>query len=256
MKQRRIPSDGTSSRCRRYASRRRRRARFLTTLPPSRRPTAKPTARGPGSRRQSSTNAGPSTRAPRRKSRSNSARDRSRSARGSPARAGPAPGTPLRPSAAGALWRAAASAPSGRLSSTCAHGTRASWRAADGSVGTSASRLPPRCALSAQPAHPTDVPRTASSGVPHDGRGRRGCRSPEGRAMVGARSGGRGSRAHPCEARDPVPRAAKVTECGRPRRQRFQSYPPPWISVCVTRSGRKVPHARRRSRSAPRCPGG
>ncbi len=143
MKQRRIPSDGTSPRCRRYASRRRRRARFLTTLPPSRRPTAKPTARGPGSRRQSSTNAGPSTRAPRRKSRSNSARDRSRSARGSPARAGTAPGTPLRLPAGDALWRAAASAPSGRLSWTCARGIHASWRAGDGSVGTSASRLPP-----------------------------------------------------------------------------------------------------------------
>ena len=149
MKQRRIPSDGTSPRCRRYASRRRRRARFLTTLPPSRRPTAKPTARGPGSRRQSSTNAGSSTRAPRRKSRSNSARDRSRSARGSPARAGAAPGTPLSLSAGDALWLAAASAPSGRLSSTCARGTRASWHAGDGSVGTSASRLPP----SARTAH-------------------------------------------------------------------------------------------------------
>jgi hypothetical protein len=149
MKQRRIPSDGTSPRCRRYASRRRRRARFLTTLPPSLRPTAKPTARGPGSRRQSNTNAGPSTRDPRRKSRSNSARDRSRSARGSPARAGTAPGTPLSLPAGDALWRAAASAPSGRLSSTCAHGTRASWRAGDGSVGTSASRLPP----SARTAH-------------------------------------------------------------------------------------------------------
>ena len=143
MKQRRIPSDGTSPRCRRYASRRRRRARFLTTLPPSRRPTAKPTARGPGSRRQSSTNAGSSTRAPRRKSRSNSARDRSRSARGSPARAGPAPGTPLRLPAGDALWRAAASAPSGRLSWTCAPGIHESWRAGDGSVETSASRLPP-----------------------------------------------------------------------------------------------------------------
>ena len=143
MKQRRIPSGGTSPRCRRYASRRRRRARFLTTLPPRRRPTAKPTARGPSSRRQSSTKAGSSTRAPRRKSRSNSARDRSRSARGSPARAGTAPGTLLSLSAGVAPWRAAASAPSGRLSTTCVHGTRASWRAADGSVGTSASRLPP-----------------------------------------------------------------------------------------------------------------
>ena len=91
MKQNRMPSGGARPRCRRYASRRRRRARFLTTLPPRRRPTAKPTARGPGSRRQRSTNAGPSTRAPRRKSLSNSARDRSRSARGN--RAGVAPGT-------------------------------------------------------------------------------------------------------------------------------------------------------------------
>ena len=141
MKQRRRPSVGRTPRCRRYASRSRRRARFRTTLPPSRRPTAKPTARGPGSRRQSSTNAGPSTRAPRRKSRSNSARDRSRSARGSPA--GAAPGTPPSQSAAGALWRADASAPSGRLSSPYARGSRGSWHAADGSVGTSASRLPP-----------------------------------------------------------------------------------------------------------------
>jgi hypothetical protein len=86
-----MPSGGARPRCRRYASRRRRRTRFLTTLPPRRRPTAKPTARGPGSRRQRSTNAGPSTRTPRRKSRSNSARDRSRSARGN--RAGVAPGT-------------------------------------------------------------------------------------------------------------------------------------------------------------------
>jgi hypothetical protein len=95
MKQSRTPSDGASVCRRRYASRRRRRARFRTTLPPSRRPTAKATARGPGSRRHSSTNAGLSTRAPRRKSRSNSARDRSRSARGSPARARGTSGTYL-----------------------------------------------------------------------------------------------------------------------------------------------------------------
>jgi hypothetical protein len=47
------------------------------------------------------------------------------------------------PSAGGAPWRAGASAPSGRLSSPCARGTRGSWPAGDGSVGTSASRLPP-----------------------------------------------------------------------------------------------------------------
>jgi len=141
MKHRRIPSAWASPRCRRYASRRRRRARFLTTLPPRRRPAAKPTALGPGSRRHKSTNAGLSTRAPRWKSRSNSPRDRSRSARGSRARA--APGTPLSLSAGVALWRAAASAPSGRLLSTCAPGIHASWRAAAGSVGTSASPHPP-----------------------------------------------------------------------------------------------------------------
>jgi len=146
MKQSRTPSGGASPRCRRYASRRRRRARFLTTLPPSLRPTAKPTARGPGSRCHRSTNAGASTRAPRRKSRSNAARDRSRSARGS--RAGATP-TPLSLSAGVALWRAAASAPSGRPSSTCARGTHASWRAVDGSVGTSVSLRPP----GARPAH-------------------------------------------------------------------------------------------------------
>jgi hypothetical protein len=43
-----------------------------------------------------------------------------------------------------ALWRADASAPFGRLWSPSARGTRASWPAGDDSVGTSASRLPPR----------------------------------------------------------------------------------------------------------------
>jgi hypothetical protein len=47
------------------------------------------------------------------------------------------------PSADAAPWRAGASAPSGRPLSPCARGTRASSRAGDGSVGTSASRLPP-----------------------------------------------------------------------------------------------------------------
>jgi len=143
MKHSRIPSIGRRWRCRRYASRSRRRARFRITLPPSRRPTAKPTARGPGSRRHSSTNAGPSTRAPRRKSRSNSCRDRSRSARGKPASAGDAPATPLSLSVGVGPWRAAASEPSGRPSSTSARGTRASWRAGDDSVETSSSRRPP-----------------------------------------------------------------------------------------------------------------
>ena len=47
------------------------------------------------------------------------------------------------PSTGAAPWRAAASAPSGRPSSPCVHGSRGSSRAGDGSVGTSASRLPP-----------------------------------------------------------------------------------------------------------------
>jgi hypothetical protein len=50
---------------------------------------------------------------------------------------------PPSPSTGAALWRAAASTPFGRPSSPCVHGSRASSRAGDGSVGTSASRLPP-----------------------------------------------------------------------------------------------------------------
>lgn len=208
MKQSRTPSGGTRSRCRRYASRRRRRARFRTTLPPSRRLTAKPTARGPGSRRQSSTNAGTSTRAPRRKSRSNSARDRSRSARGNPA--GAAPGTASSLPAGVALWRAAASTPFGRPSSTCAPGTRGSWRAAVGSVGTSASRLPPRCVLGAQPAHPTDGLRTASSARPSGTPAARGCRPRDPVLWWAARRGdGRRVRA----AAAPAP--GRRLQCGR-----------------------------------------
>ena len=143
MKQRRIPAGGSRLRRRRYASRSRRRARFRTTLPPSRRPAAKPTARGPGSRIQSNTNAGPSTRAPRRNSRSNSVRDRSRSPRGSTARADDGPDTGASRRVGAAPWRADASAPFGRLWSPSARGTRASWPAGDDSVGTSASRVPP-----------------------------------------------------------------------------------------------------------------
>ena len=234
-----MPSDGTSSRCRRYASLRRRRARFLTTLPPSRRPTAKPTARGPGSRRQSSTNAGPSTRAPRRKSRSNSARDRSRSARGSPARAGAAPGTPLSLSTGDAPWRAAASAPSGRLSSTCAPGIRASWRAGDGSVGTSASRLPP----SARNAHSPPILQMGpgSRQAPHGtARGRGAVAALQNPVLWWAarfRDGGargvlRGASGCPGPRRQP----SAAGHDGRAP----ESYPPPWISVCVTRSPRKA----------------
>ena len=171
MKQRRIPSDGTSSRCRRYASRRRRRARFLTMLPPSRRPTAKPTARGPGSRRQSNTNAGPSTRAPRRKSRSNFVLGAAEPLPAAVPRARAAPGTPLSLSA-------------GRIGAPTLQHLPAAfrrhalaepmlWRAGDGSVGTSASRLPPSARNAT--ARPTPYgPRTASSAAPRSGRDGRG----------------------------------------------------------------------------------
>ena len=87
-KQSRIPLAGTTVFWRRYASRSRRRTRFREALPPSRRLTANPTARRPGTAIHTSTNPGRSRRDPRRNSRSNSAGSRSRSARPSVARSG------------------------------------------------------------------------------------------------------------------------------------------------------------------------
>jgi hypothetical protein len=238
-----MPSRGRRSRFRRYASRRRRRARFRITLPPSRRPTAKPTARGPGSRRHSSTNAGPSTRAPRRKSRSNSARDRSRSARGKPAQAGDAPATPLSLRVGVAPWRAAASEPSARPSSTSARGIRASWRAGDDSAETSSSRRPPGARNAHSPPILQMRQRRRQALGPCSARV---ARLPLARGpCYGWPPGSGGSAARARGAR----RTTVTDRIGKPSGQATtallpKSYPPPWISVCVTRSGRKVPHAR------------
>ena len=156
MKQRRRPSGGSWARCRRYASRRRRRARFLTTLPPSRRPATKPAARGaglphpqedeggaldarPAVEQPVELRPGPEPLRPRQ-----------------PRAGGRRPGHAASPSAGADPWRAGASAPSGRLSWPCAGGTRASWPAGAGSVGTSASPTSSSWMLCAQPAHPTD----------------------------------------------------------------------------------------------------
>ena len=76
------------------------------------------------------------------------------------------------PSTGAALWRAAASAPSGRPSSPCVHGSRGSSRAGDGSVGTSASRLPP----SAHNAHSLPILQRRSRPRQAPRSGSRGCR--------------------------------------------------------------------------------
>jgi hypothetical protein len=74
------------------------------------------------------------------------------------------------PSTGAALWRAAASAPFGRPSSPCVHGSRGSSRAGDGSVGTSASRLPPSAhnahslPILQRPSRPRQAPRSRSRG--------------------------------------------------------------------------------------------
>jgi hypothetical protein len=86
-KHRRTPAAGRSVFWRRYASRRRRRARLRATLPPRRRLAAKAAARRPGVAAHSRTKPACSCRAPRRKSRSSSPRSRSRSVRPSVARA-------------------------------------------------------------------------------------------------------------------------------------------------------------------------
>ena len=228
-----MPAGGTRLRRRRYASRSRRRARFRTTLPPSRRPAAKPTARGPGSRIQSSTNAGPSTRAPRRNSRSNSVRDREplspREHRAGGRR--PRHGASRRVDAA--PWRADASAPFGRLWSPSARGTRASWPAGDDSVGTSASRVPPH----GRNAHSRPSYRRAHNAVK-----RRALlwRAPDPllaeRAPCYGGPPGPGSDAGDALAPAPAPpRGSRGRSSVSGEDSRFsRSYPPPWISVCVT----------------------
>jgi hypothetical protein len=71
----------------------------------------------------------------------------------------------------------------------------------------------------------------------------RGCRSREARAMVGRPVPGR-SAARGRGARRDRHGPHRYTECAKRRQPCSRSYPPPWISVCVTRSRRKVPHAR------------
>jgi hypothetical protein len=82
-KQSRSPSPGRRACSRRNASRRRRRPRFLTTLPPSRRPAMNPVARRPDLRTHSKMKPSRSMRWPSRNSSRTSGSPRNRSRRGS-----------------------------------------------------------------------------------------------------------------------------------------------------------------------------
>jgi hypothetical protein len=145
------------------------------------------------------------------------------------------------PSTGAALWRAAASAPSGRPSSPCVRGIRGSSPAGDGSVGTSASRLPP----SPRNAHSLPIlqrrsrPRQAPWS---SGRGSRPVAALENPVLWWAARGGPACKRRVNPARGDG--SGRRFEGCQARRQGSRTYPPPWISVCVTPPRRKAPHAR------------
>jgi hypothetical protein len=121
------------------------------------------------------------------------------------------------PSAGADPWRAGASAPSGRLSWPCADGTRASWPAGAGSVGTSASPRPPRGCY----AHSPPILQTAPRARQAPGRPARTpdpVAAPKITVLWWAARSGPETRRRFHAARAAAPRPAQAMECGTRRR--------------------------------------